>query len=228
MKTLLKSLALFFFTVSASALAFADEDSGFAVGVKTGLTGHGIELVFPVSDSLNIRATTSRFSVDESLDETDVSYDAKMKIGATGILADWYPFSGNFRLSTGLLKNISQFDLTAKPTNGTYAINGEIYNADEIGALTGKLSFSKSPAPYFGMGWGNAASGGKLGFTIDLGVILQHPPTTQLDVQCGAALPEVECALLRSNVQAAQVELDDKMKKLRAYPVISAGITLHF
>lgn len=228
MKTALKGFSLVL--CSAFALnAFADESpSGIGLGVKAGTAGYGVELSFPVSETMNIRGTMTKFSVDDSMTENDISYDASMTLGNSGLLADWFPFEGNFRLSTGLIRNTSHFDLKAKPSASGYTINNKPYESDQVESLTGKVTFSKSPAPYLGMGWGNAASGTRLGISADIGVILQHAPTTQLDVQCGPALPEVDCTVLRKNVQAAQVQLDDALKKWKAYPVLSLGLTFRF
>ena len=103
MKTALKGLSLVF--CSAFALnTLADETpSGIGLGAKAGTTGYGLELSFPVSETLNIRGTVTKFSIERSMTENDVVYDASMTLGNSGLLADWFPFEGNLRFSTGLI-----------------------------------------------------------------------------------------------------------------------------
>src|SRR5262245_46935146 len=71
----------------------------FGVGVKIGTLGYGAELTGRINDWVGIRGSLSEVNVTRGYHHTDVDYDAEVKLGAYGVLVDFHPFRGDFRLS---------------------------------------------------------------------------------------------------------------------------------
>jgi hypothetical protein len=162
----------------------------------------------------------------DEITEADVTYDADLDLRTGGLLLDWHPGGGVFRLSAGAYYNGNEGALTGKPTGGTFEFNGVTYPASAVGSLTGEATFEHL-APYVGIGFSNA---GKKGwkFAVDLGALYQNSPQVALQVQCGAALTPAECTTLQGDVQAEEAQLQEEVTDYKWYPVFSIGIGYSF
>jgi hypothetical protein len=200
--------------------------ANLSVVPKVGTLGVGLDLSAGWSEEWSTRLTINGLSVSEEVKETDVTYDADVDLRTVGLLADWHPFSGVFRLSAGAFYNGNEGSLNGKPTGGTFVINGVTYTAADIGSLTGSATFDRF-APYVGLGFSNAGKKG-LKFAIDLGALYQNSPKVGLQAQCGPALPAPQCTTLQSDVQAEAARLEQEASDFKWYPVFSFGIGYSF
>jgi len=219
MKLRYNSLALAGALLAGGQIAMAD---GVAVGVKAGTLGGGVELTTNVVPMLlNARIQANGFNYNTTVTNTNVHYDAKLKLLSVGALADFYPMAGKFRLTAGVYYNANKLTLTGVPTAATYTFNGTTYTAAQAGSVTGTMDFNKL-APYAGIGWGDAVSSGSpIGFNVDLGVLYQGKPKTTVTAT-GAA------AGLAADIAAEKARLDNNVNKYKFYPVASVGISYHF
>jgi len=207
-------------TLLLSPLANA---SGFALGARIGTGGYGLEATQSLSSNVNARLGFNTYNYTYSTTESDIDYDAELKLQTTSLLLDWHPFSGVFRLSGGLINNQNKLDLTGTPT-GTTTIGSGSYTPAEIGTLTGNVGF-KENVPYVGIGWGNAAAQDKhFGFNFDIGVIIQGSPSVQLSSNGTLA----NDAAFQAELQQEQQDLEADLQDLKYYPVISLGISYRF
>jgi hypothetical protein len=125
-------------------------------------------------------------------------------------------------VSAGGLRNWTALDGTGKPV-GDYTIGDTRYAAAEIGEL--KLHAGVADyAPYFGIGFGNGASGGRAFAVLDLGVIYQGSPTTELS----ASEPVADTPGFREDVRIEVAELDADLRNYRFYPVLAFGVGIRF
>src|SRR5689334_14183312 len=93
--------------------AFADKQEVYA-GIGT--DGLGLGYRYAISDRFNLRAEYNRYEYSKNGKQGDLDYDGKLRLGATGIIADWFPFeTSGFRLSAGALKNDLRFKGVARP-----------------------------------------------------------------------------------------------------------------
>jgi hypothetical protein len=207
----------------ASSVASAD----VGVLLKGGTLGAGVDVTKGVSESFGIRLQGNGLSYEDEFTESDVEYDGDIDLRSAGLLLDWHPFSGVFRISAGGYWNGNEVSATGRPTGGTFEINGVTYPASAVGTLDGKIDFD-SFAPYLGIGFGSApkAKGG-LSFSLDLGVLYQGEPNVSLTAVCGP-IPPASCAQLQSDVAAEEAELREAVKDYKFYPVISIGIGYRF
>jgi hypothetical protein len=193
---------------------------------RGGTLGGGVELSYALSQRAALRLDIDGYNYSRTVTQNNIQYDAKAKLQTGSLLGDWFPFAGNFRISLGAMYNGNKVTLKGKPTGGTFTINGQPYNAADIGSLDGQVDFKKA-APYFGIGYGRPINGG-LSMIFDLGVLFQGSPKSKLSATCGPATPALTCSQLQSDTAAQQAELDDRMRKYKYYPVVSLGLAYTF
>jgi hypothetical protein len=196
-----------------------------AAGAKIGTLGAGADLSLQLASSLNARLGIQGLSYNTDRTESEIDYDADLKLFSGLVTADWFPFQNGFRISPGLLANGNELDLNGRPRAGTtYEINGITYDADQVGSLNGNVDFN-SLAPYLGVGWGNPfGAGGNWSFSFDLGVVFQGSPNVSLTVNGDLASNEDFLA----NLEAERRDLEDDLDDFKYYPVVSIGITYRF
>ena len=213
----------FLFLLSGTA-AWAD----VGVLLKAGTLGAGLDVSVGMSESLGLRLQANALSYEDDFTESDVDYSGEIDLKSAGLLLDWHPFSGVFRVSAGAYWNGNEATATGRPTGGTYEINGVTYNAADIGSLNGQIDF-ESVAPYFGIGWASAPKAGRgMTFSFDLGVLYQGEPNVGLTAVCGPLVPVGTCTQLQSDVAAEQASLQEDLNDYKFHPVVSFGIGYRF
>jgi hypothetical protein len=212
------TLALVFFP----AVAMADT----SIGVRAGTLGLGAEVSYPLSQRLGLRVNADSYKHSRTFNQDNIDYDGKATLKTASLLADWYPFANNFRLSVGPVYNGNKLALTGTPAGGSFTINGITYSANQVGTLNGQVDFKKY-APYAGIGYGRPIGTG-LSLTFDLGAVFQGAPQATLSVSCGPAASAAQCAQIRGDVAAQQASLNDAIKNFRYYPVVTLGLAYTF
>jgi hypothetical protein len=210
----------------AAALASAPAAAA-GIGARIGTTGIGADLGFELVPTLSLRLGYSYLNYSTTLDDTDVTYDAKLKLSNPSLLLDFSPLPGPFRITGGLVFSDNGVNVTGKPTGGTFTFNGVTYPAAAVESLTGEVKAGSGLKPYLGIGYGNVAGFG-VNFYFDLGVVFTGSPKATLNAVCGASLPSAQCAQLQSNVAAEAAELQKSVDKYRYYPVANIGVTIGF
>lgn len=209
----------------AASLAQAE----VGLGLRGGTMGYGVDLDIGLTERLNARLGYNFFSYDETIDDTDVSYDGELKINSFSALLDWHPFGGGFRLSLGAVTSGPKIEVVGTPTGGNYEIGDGEYSASEVGDLYGEVKIGNSVAPYVGLGYGNVARGNhRVTFLFDLGAVYGGDPEVTLTARCGASVPANRCAQLQNDVQAEITDLKNDTDALQWYPVVNLGIGIRF
>lgn len=196
------------------------------IGLQVGTTGYGADVGYQINERFGARLGYSAFNYSHSVNDTDVDYDGKLKLSSFRALADMELGYG-FRLTGGLAFNNNRIDINARPSGGTYTLNGTTYQASDVGSLKGRVKLGNGAAPYLGLGYGMIGKKG-LGFYADLGAMYMGKPKTSLDVTCGSALSAAQCSQLRNDAEAERQKVDDKAGDYKWYPVLSAGISYAF
>lgn len=194
------------------------EGGQWHVGVSGGTLGISPELGYRFGRHTGLRVNGGFFDYDRSEEIDDIDYDGTLKLNSVGVMADFYPFGGRFRISAGARSNSNRIDLMATPTTAV-EIGDQTYTPEQVGRLTGGVRF-KDFTPAATLGWG-----GKLGkgFTmgLELGVLLQGSPKLSLSASDGL-LSDNQDFLDELEQERAQAEEDAEDFKL--WPVIQ----LHF
>lgn len=213
-----------FLFLAANTAAWAD----VGVLLKAGTLGAGLDISKGISESVALRLQANALDYDRDITDTDVDYNSDLKLRSAGLLLDWHPFSGVFRVSAGAFWNGNEATATGRPTNGTYVINGQTYTSAQIGSLNGQIDFSEV-APYLGIGFGSAPKAGRgMTFSFDLGVFYQGEPNVGLTAVCGVGVPAGTCTQIQNDVAAEQASLQEEVSDYKFYPVVSFGIGYRF
>lgn len=189
----------------------------FAVGVKAGTTGLGIEAAWRLTDSVNLRGGYYAFDYGTDLEEEGVEYDGDLRLRNAALFADWHPFAGAFRLSAGGVQSGNEFQGSA---DGDLEVGDNTYAAQ----LAAEVSWS-GLAPYLGIGFGNAMRGGRLSFSFDLGVMFTGSPDVRLD---GSANDPALEAAFAEDLERERANLEDELSDAKYFPVVSLGFAYRF
>ena len=141
------------------------QDKGVSVATRLSTLGIGIEFKYPFHEKFNGRLMVNQY--DKSADETREGnrYEGDLELSSYGLIGDWHPTGGGFRLSAGLLSNGNE--LKARTADGDYEFGD--------GTYTGNASVTadfKSLAPYVGLGWSSQKSSG-WSFDFEVGAMFQ-------------------------------------------------------
>jgi hypothetical protein len=223
----MRNLRVLFGLVMLCVGAAANADVGMSL--RAGTLGAGADVNFGLTETLNLRLGYSMYSYDETVEETDVTYDGELKLSNASALLDWHVFNGGFRLSFGAVGGGTEVDVVGVPApNNTFDIGDETFLASEVGNLTGKIEMGNSVSPYFGFGWGNTVDkAGRITFLFDLGVVYTGSPDVSLDVNCGVTTAS-RCNLLRAEVQKEEDEIATDATEYELWPVVSLGLAIRF
>lgn len=211
LKQSLKGVALLF-VLGMNTTAQA---SDVAIAAKVGTLGLGVEATTNIVPLFaNVRLQGNGFNYNTTITDTNVTYDAKLKLASVGLLADIYPFAGKFRVTGGAYYNGNKLTMNARPL-GNVVIGGTTYTNPTVATT---IDFNKF-APYAGIGWGDAiSSGSPIGFSFELGVMYMGKPKTSI------VAPGVSAA----DIAAEKSKLDSSLKNMQFYPVASIGVNFKF
>jgi hypothetical protein len=203
----------------------------FAVAVRAGTLGAGLDLDLGLSRSFGLRVGFAGFNINHNVDTSDVDYNGRLQLRTVTGLFDWYVMDGGFHLTAGVAGNDTKLNVVGQPSQGTYTIDGNTYTSSQLGSLSGQLKFGNSVSPYVGFGWGNpAGENGRVHFLFDVGAIYGGTPSVMLTAQCGPAAPTGSplCNQAQSDVASEEAKLRHKADILQWYPVVSLGVAVRF
>ena len=227
-----KIVAVFFclvsFTLPNLSQAQNNED-GWGLGFKVGSTGLGLELTRSLTDTINLRGSYNFFEIDEDINDTEVNYDGEFRKNSIGLLADWHPWDGDFRLSAGIYYHFdNEINIVATPTtSASFIFNDTVFDATNIGSVDGDIGFKRT-TPYLGIGWGNAAQPEqRFAYILEFGVQFQDSPSANLAAS-NCTLPLNGCAELDAAVLAEVIELEHEINDFKLWPVLSIGFSYRF
>ena len=198
---------------------------GIGVTGKVGTTGLGVDLTVPlIPNWINLRAGYNYGEWRPSTTQGGINYKADARLETAPLLIDIHPFHGNFRITGGVYLNKNEIDLTSIVDANNVGLGGVPPGTNVT--LNADVSWSKDYAPYFGIGYGNAADANfldlpiALGLSIDLGAFYQGSPDVILTENTGTVSP-ADLA-----IEAAQLEED--LSDFKFFPVLTIGIHIRF
>lgn len=196
---------------------------GISVGGTLGTRGVGVDLGYSLSEKWSLRGSLAGLQYGRDINEGDINYQGDMDLRTGGLLLDWYPSGGAFRISLGAFYNGNKIKARATAANGgTVKVGNNTYNvADE--SIDGVIKW-KEAAPYLGIGWGNPSNGRGWSFACDLGALYTGKPTGTLNASPGLrALPGFNADLARE-----QDELNSGVKDATFWPVLQFQVQYRF
>lgn len=225
------SLGLSAVLVSCAALsgqgapAAAAHHSDASIAVRVSTTGFGGEVAKQLTGHLAARIGGSGYSLNTNKSQSDISYDASLKLHSFSALINLSPSTrGSFHLATGFVTNPMTIAATGVPApGGTFKINGTTYTTSQVGTLTLEGKFP-GMRPYLGFGFGTPANtGAGLAPLLDFGAFLGKPTIT-LTATGAASNPQ-----LAADLMAQETTTQHSVRKyLKVYPILSLGLGYRF
>ena len=220
---------------------------GVAIAVKISTLGAGIEGIYSLGLHANVRAQVNGFQISHTLNDQGIQYSGKVHFLTEGLLLDYHPFAGHFRMSLGAYHDSNRISLNAQCPASNGGCNVQNLNIQsnpaDPGQLSGTLKFN-SFAPYFGFGFGNAMMGSPIHFAFDIGALYQGKPKVNLDASGEAMVtdssnPKNNTALtydigtdpnniVRPQLNTQQDKANNDIKQFKFYPVISFTVGYRF
>jgi len=212
-------------TAGCAGTAMAQDSgqgTGIAVGVLAGTNGLGLEVGYRFNERFGVHANNGAYSYDHTVDSGDFDIDGKAKLKSIGLLADFYPLGGSFRISAGLRSNHNKFDGVATPNSSTVEIGGDTYTASQVGTLVGAAKFKKT-APTLLVGWAGHYHTG-LHFGVELGVVAQGSP--RLAATSNGSL--ASNPTFQADLADKLAEWQDDVKDYKLWPVVQMHLAYRF
>jgi hypothetical protein len=192
-------------------------------GVKAGTLGLGVEASWRPIPWLDFRIGANQYDYDDSGSVSGINYDATLALQSYHLTGNFrFPVSP-FRLTVGAFSNGNEVQMVGRPAQAYLIGDNPIpYAAADVGTLTSTASFD-SIAPYVGAGFDFEIIG-RLGLSLDFGVLLQGEPAVALTADGLLANDPGFIA----DLETERLQLQNEAEDLKAYPVISLGFNFNF
>jgi hypothetical protein len=197
-----------------------------AVGIRGSTLGAGVEVSIRPARMIGLRATGNFLTFTREEEVEGIPYELEPRLRSGGVNADFYPFGRALYLSGGLLLNGNEASAEAI-IGESITIGNRTYSNTEIQSLRGDLEWSRSLAPYLGLGF---ESGGRVGIAFEAGVVFSGTPAVSLNGTTTLTGPERQFFDDAVAQEEAEVRawIDDNRRWTNYYPVVALGLRIRF
>lgn len=222
----------------ATAPAVSPESSGgpfssLGVGFKIGLSGIGFDVATPlVPGTLNLRGGATFFSYTPNITTDSININGTLKLQNSGVMVDYFPFHGSFRLSGGatVYNNTGiNGSLTVAGGNNFTLGNTTYYSNPANPAVgTGNFTIGGKAGGRLSFGWGNMIpKRGHFSFQEEMGIQFLSAPTVAIAFSNACTTPTyTNCGPpAAADITAEQNKLQSDINFLRFYPIVSIGVS---
>ena len=143
--------------VAMPAVARADLFSSVSAGVHVSTIGHGITLEKPLLYDFSVRVTTGTLSVSQQSTYDTTSYTTTTKYSNVGVIADYRPYAGRYRISGGLVFGNDRIDNVSRDAAGFLRVGNNLYPVSGTGTVNARVRFDR-PSLYAGVGTGTSVT----------------------------------------------------------------------
>ena len=205
---------------AGAGLALAGAVQAGEVYGGIGLPGLMLGYAQPINERFTVRGDVATLgSRDYNTTRDGVAYAGSVKAYRAGVFADWFAFSGGFRVTGGLTFNTLHADASASGTANT-----------QIGSNTYDLTSSRldlrirfpGTTPYLGIGYGHHAGKGFV-FAWDIGASIGKPKAT-----ITGSGPALTGAQAQADIAAEQAKIQKDLNKIPIVPQISLAVGYRF
>jgi hypothetical protein len=150
----------------------ADLFSSLSYGVRASTIGDGITLEKPLLYDFSVRVTTGALSITNQSSYDGTPYTTTTRYNNFGVIGDFRPYGGRYRISGGLVFGNDRIDNIARPQSALIQVGNGLYSSAGAGQVLARVSFNR-PSIYAGVGTGTGIVRG-LALDIDGGILLRN------------------------------------------------------
>ncbi|SFQ99880.1 autotransporter domain-containing protein [Poseidonocella sedimentorum] len=204
-------------SITLAALFLASGANAQAAGnftLESGVSTLGIFAApsAEISPSLRVRAPLYMGSLSDSFDMDGNDVDGEISVNSLGLMADYHPWQGGFRVSGGV--HFGGYSLSGEVTDPEF--DGDTYSGDfEI-----TVEQQRSVAPALALGYAHSF-GDTWGVAVELGARL-----TALEISSKGQ--ESLAAADREDYEAEIADINDDLEDFGVLPYISLGVNFNF
>lgn len=221
-----------------------DNAIGVLLDVNVGTLGAGFSVGYEFNKYLKARVRAGFLSYDHDDTWSDVDVMGEFTGNNMGIMLDYHPFGGRFRLTAGLTISDLAVDvegsmdrrMIAEHVGKTYEFGGyQFIIKDEDVTAKAEYKWNKVQ-PYLGIGWSSDGEGdAEVYFTFDLGVNFMGTGDLSVSYTGGADVIdpsgnkiEISNQVLENAIREEGKDFFDIADDICVYPVIQMGIGVRF
>jgi hypothetical protein len=208
--------------LAAGAAPACAADGVWTFGLSGGTQGAGPEVAYRAGEYFALRANVGYLPYNRDQTVNQISYSGKLKLNSVGVVADWYPVGGGFRISAGARSNNNKIDLAATPANPV-TVGNSTYTPAQVGTLSGTVK-GNDFAPMLSLGYGGALARG-FTFGAELGVMFQGSPKVQNYRATGMLASD---PTFQSDLQIERARVQDRVHSYQYWPIAQIELLYRF
>jgi len=197
-----------------AGLAGTANAATFALVPQAGLAGIGATVQWGFTPYLAMSAGYTALDVSARDVKTDeATYNGDLSLRNPQLLLNWAPFGGHFRISGGVIKQQSSFDLTASDFT-------DPQNAP-VSAVNIKADYAQSIAPALTIGWESPITSTGLGYHLSVGALYAGEPDVKATATCKGNFGQPTCDAFTANERR---KVEDDLRSYKVLPILQAGL----
>jgi hypothetical protein len=209
-----------------------------AVSVKGSTLGAGIELATPLLRCFNIRSGISYLTFAYPFGIDGVNYNASLHFKSSQTTLDWFPTGHTFHISPGVLysrNTVSSVATVPAGKNFTLGDQSFLNSVDDPVHGTMSVIYPHNLSPMLLLGFGNTLPRDNHHLTVPVEFGVAYTGAATIDVNLsGTACTSEGCVSFMKNPEAQtslrqEIQiLNEDLKKVPVYPIVSIGVAYHF
>lgn len=196
--------------LGCGGLPKAASEQPVSVGVGLGTLGVTVEPSYRADPNWGVRVPVGFGTIKRDITVDGIDYAVSASTGGVGVMADYFPNGGNFRVSGGLMK--SNLSSTGRAT-GTLDVGSGTYAGVD---LRTEAEAARSIAPMVSFGYDGVTASG-WGVSADLGAM--YTGGFQVSVT------DLSGTVPQSDIDAETASINDSLNDFKVIPYVKLGMT---
>jgi hypothetical protein len=209
-----------------------------ALAIKASTLGAGAELATPLSRSFNLRSGFSIINFGYPFRTDGMTYNSQLRLHSSQTTLDWFPTRHGFHISPGILyskNNISSIATVLAGQNFSLGDQSYINSVGDPVNGTMTVVFPHDVSPMLLLGVGNVLprNGRHFSVPFEFGAAYTGAPVLNVNL-IGSACTTQGCVSFANNAEAQaslkqEIQtLNEDLKRISVYPILSLGLAYHF
>jgi hypothetical protein len=212
--------------------------STLAVGIKASTLGAGVEVATPLSRSLNLRVSGYYMLFDSAFSIDGINYSTKVNFRSGQMNVDWFPFHNGFHISPGVLYFRNGLSGSADIDPGKpFSLSDVSYinSIDDPVSGTASITYAQHLAPSLTFGFSNIIPRSGKHFTVPFEIGAAYTQPAAMDVKLAGLACTVQGCFnaatdpgTQANLRSEISDINDSIKKVPLFPIVSLGFAFRF